>query len=211
MAEAVVCICKKLAMALGKVFLKISRASSSLRILMVSAKATISCARIFFSSSWTAALDAQFFSKSFKKALSSNKASEESPRSFFIDAISTPSRPTRSSFSSMAFDNAPTSFFLAFMRSSYVLTAASSVAIMSFWSAYISSFIDFKMPTISPLCGAYSLPCSLERKDNTSWWSSSKSAWLFDKKARKRLAALDCKKLAAMPCSRAPMPLTIAL
>merc|ERR1740117_2069082 len=63
MTSDVRCTCKKLEPAPGSVFLNKSSASSSFRILIVSAKATTSWARIFFSSSWMPVFSAQIFSK----------------------------------------------------------------------------------------------------------------------------------------------------
>mmetsp|Transcript_73644 Transcript_73644/g.213332 ORF Transcript_73644/g.213332 Transcript_73644/m.213332 type:complete len:230 (+) Transcript_73644:848-1537(+) len=112
MDEAVTRNCKKLAPGLGKVALKRSSASSSLSNLIVSASATVSCARILFSSSWTLALESQFFSMSARNALSCSKASTVSPRSFFIVEICTPNSADLWSFPSMDFDTAATSFSL---------------------------------------------------------------------------------------------------
>mmetsp|Transcript_59862 Transcript_59862/g.151623 ORF Transcript_59862/g.151623 Transcript_59862/m.151623 type:complete len:266 (-) Transcript_59862:742-1539(-) len=109
------CNCKKLAAELGNVFLNKSRASSSLRTLIVSAKATISWARIFLPSSWMALFFSQFFCKSTKKALSSTTDFDESLKSFFIVASCTPMSPTLLSFSSMDLVIAITSFLFASM------------------------------------------------------------------------------------------------
>mmetsp|Transcript_80044 Transcript_80044/g.203690 ORF Transcript_80044/g.203690 Transcript_80044/m.203690 type:complete len:200 (-) Transcript_80044:371-970(-) len=57
---------------LGRVFPKRSSASSSFRILMVSASAKVSSARVFFTTSYSASLDAQLLSKSDKNFLSSS-------------------------------------------------------------------------------------------------------------------------------------------
>mmetsp|Transcript_9127 Transcript_9127/g.24603 ORF Transcript_9127/g.24603 Transcript_9127/m.24603 type:complete len:200 (-) Transcript_9127:900-1499(-) len=57
---------------LGRVFPKISSASSSFRILMVSAIAKVSSARVFFTTSNSSVLVAQFLSKSAKNFLSSS-------------------------------------------------------------------------------------------------------------------------------------------
>mmetsp|Transcript_93783 Transcript_93783/g.252795 ORF Transcript_93783/g.252795 Transcript_93783/m.252795 type:complete len:200 (+) Transcript_93783:68-667(+) len=56
---------------LGKVVLKSSSASSSFKILMVSAIARVSSARVFFTTSYSAVLVAQFLSKSARNFLSS--------------------------------------------------------------------------------------------------------------------------------------------
>mmetsp|Transcript_16897 Transcript_16897/g.46663 ORF Transcript_16897/g.46663 Transcript_16897/m.46663 type:complete len:200 (-) Transcript_16897:442-1041(-) len=57
---------------LGKVVLKSSSASSSFKILMVSAIARVSSARVFFTTSYSASLLAQLLSKSARNFLSSS-------------------------------------------------------------------------------------------------------------------------------------------
>merc|ERR1719375_135760 len=74
-------ICTKL---LGNVFLNNSRASSSFRILMVSARATSSSDRILQISAHSFLFVAQFLSRSARNFLSSISPSCESVRSFFI-------------------------------------------------------------------------------------------------------------------------------
>mmetsp|Transcript_102993 Transcript_102993/g.296582 ORF Transcript_102993/g.296582 Transcript_102993/m.296582 type:complete len:231 (-) Transcript_102993:568-1260(-) len=118
MEAEVTCICTKLAVGLGSVFLKSSSASSSFKILIVSDRATTSWARTCFSSSWTLALESQFFSRSAATALSCSRVAAVSPRSFFMLAISTPTSATRASFVSIDCDNAATSFFLEATRPS---------------------------------------------------------------------------------------------
>mmetsp|Transcript_18949 Transcript_18949/g.40751 ORF Transcript_18949/g.40751 Transcript_18949/m.40751 type:complete len:256 (+) Transcript_18949:1398-2165(+) len=175
---------------------------------MVSANATSSSPRVLTSSSCVAFLVAQFFSKSAKNFLSSSRVSEVSPRSFFKVAISRPSAPERSSFASMAFESAATSFFFAAVSSSKDFTAASSVAMASFWEANISSLMVLRMPTISPLAGAYSE--SLERKERRVCRSSSSRSLLPATRRRKVDAAVVCKKLPLMPPSKAAMALSSA-
>mmetsp|Transcript_95096 Transcript_95096/g.264460 ORF Transcript_95096/g.264460 Transcript_95096/m.264460 type:complete len:244 (-) Transcript_95096:826-1557(-) len=86
--------CTKLALAaLGKVFLNSSSASSWLRTLMVSAKATSSSARVFLRSSHSAVFVSQFFSRSARNFWSSSKAASVSARSSFICTMATPISP----------------------------------------------------------------------------------------------------------------------
>mmetsp|Transcript_143712 Transcript_143712/g.364797 ORF Transcript_143712/g.364797 Transcript_143712/m.364797 type:complete len:223 (+) Transcript_143712:183-851(+) len=170
---------------------------------MVSANAVTSSARIFFSSSKTSSFEAQFFFKSAAKALSLTSDFAVSVLSLFISAISMLMSPNLSSFSMVAWVSARSSSFFARINSSYDLTAASSVAAISFKSWAISSSICLRMPTISPLAGAYSPLCSPDRNDNTSRRSPSSFSWFFTKKARNTPAKRVCKKLPAMPFSKA--------
>mmetsp|Transcript_75455 Transcript_75455/g.117962 ORF Transcript_75455/g.117962 Transcript_75455/m.117962 type:complete len:257 (+) Transcript_75455:796-1566(+) len=133
---------------LGKVFLNNSKASSSLRIFIVSARAKSSSFRVLTITSHSSALVLQFFSRSARNFLSSRRAAPVSPKSFFISTISTANSPARCIFSSMAFVNAFTSFVLAEMSSSYAFIAASSAAFSSAKSASISSCIVLRIPTI---------------------------------------------------------------
>merc|ERR1719276_377591 len=103
--------CMKLGLAPGKVFLKSSSASSSLRILIVSASAASSPVRYFTFSSKSFCFEAQFLSRSSKNLASSASPSAVSPKSFFISWISTPRSPTRVSFCSIMALRASTSFF----------------------------------------------------------------------------------------------------
>mmetsp|Transcript_23288 Transcript_23288/g.45236 ORF Transcript_23288/g.45236 Transcript_23288/m.45236 type:complete len:253 (+) Transcript_23288:277-1035(+) len=104
------CTCIRLA-ALGNVFLKSSKASSSFRTLMVSASAASSSARVFTMTSHSFFFVSQFLPKFAINSLSAMRASSVSPRSFFIWAISTPKAPTLSNLVSICFVNAATSFF----------------------------------------------------------------------------------------------------
>mmetsp|Transcript_78993 Transcript_78993/g.198508 ORF Transcript_78993/g.198508 Transcript_78993/m.198508 type:complete len:206 (-) Transcript_78993:919-1536(-) len=79
--DAVFSICTKLEPALGNVFLKRSSASSSFRILMVSAMATSSSARVFERSSHSDVLVLQLESSSFKYFWSARRAASVSSRS----------------------------------------------------------------------------------------------------------------------------------
>mmetsp|Transcript_30451 Transcript_30451/g.87850 ORF Transcript_30451/g.87850 Transcript_30451/m.87850 type:complete len:369 (+) Transcript_30451:521-1627(+) len=207
MAALVTWTCMKLALELGKVLLNNSSASSSLRILIVSAKATISCARIFCSSSCTAFLEPQFFSRSARNFLSSSRPSATSSRSFFMAAMETPNSAILSSFSSMDLDSAAISFFLDAISPSKDFTDSSSAVFISLMSAFISSPICFKMPITSPLIGAY--PSPPERKAMISSRSASIMSLLFTS-ARKVLAAEVCRNAPAAPFSRAPTALATA-
>merc|ERR1719510_2827627 len=92
-------VCTKLAaLALGKVFLKRSKASSSLRTLIVSANATNSSARVLDLSSHSAVFVAQLFSRFAKNSLSAISAASVSVKSSFISTISMPSSPICLSF-----------------------------------------------------------------------------------------------------------------
>mmetsp|Transcript_45763 Transcript_45763/g.83833 ORF Transcript_45763/g.83833 Transcript_45763/m.83833 type:complete len:263 (-) Transcript_45763:733-1521(-) len=98
---------------LGNVFLKSSKASSSFKILIVSAMATFSSALIFSISSHSLSFEAQFSSMSAKNFLSSAKASSVSPISLAMLAMSTPNLPTRADLSSIAAVCAAISFSFA--------------------------------------------------------------------------------------------------
>mmetsp|Transcript_105793 Transcript_105793/g.257020 ORF Transcript_105793/g.257020 Transcript_105793/m.257020 type:complete len:212 (+) Transcript_105793:840-1475(+) len=87
---------------LGSVFLKSSRESSSLRILMVSARATSSSERVFCTTSHSAFFFSQFLSRSAKNFLSSSNDFVVSSKSSFKASISKPVCPLRSSLDSMA-------------------------------------------------------------------------------------------------------------
>mmetsp|Transcript_25631 Transcript_25631/g.59645 ORF Transcript_25631/g.59645 Transcript_25631/m.59645 type:complete len:230 (-) Transcript_25631:837-1526(-) len=93
-AAALSATCTKLAEALGKVFLKSSSASSSLRTLMVSDRVTSSSALVLTRSSHSAVLVEQLFSKLALNSLSARRASSVSVRSFFNCSIFTPRSPT---------------------------------------------------------------------------------------------------------------------
>mmetsp|Transcript_158220 Transcript_158220/g.274798 ORF Transcript_158220/g.274798 Transcript_158220/m.274798 type:complete len:201 (+) Transcript_158220:1044-1646(+) len=143
------------ALAPGSVFLKSSKASSSFKILIVSANATCSSARTFMFASCSSFFVAQSVSKSARNFWSSAKAFSVSLKSPFICTISTPSSPTRTVFVSMAAVRAAISFSLAAISSSYALIDAASAASASASPFAIVSFICFRMPVISPPCGAY--------------------------------------------------------
>mmetsp|Transcript_11794 Transcript_11794/g.35290 ORF Transcript_11794/g.35290 Transcript_11794/m.35290 type:complete len:254 (-) Transcript_11794:780-1541(-) len=115
---AVVRTSTKLAAALGRVFLKSSRASSSLRSLMVSANARSSSPRVFSLISHSFFFFAQLSSRLARNSLSAISASSVSPRSPCICTTETPSSPTRSIFVSMAAESTLISFFFAAISSS---------------------------------------------------------------------------------------------
>mmetsp|Transcript_57430 Transcript_57430/g.170910 ORF Transcript_57430/g.170910 Transcript_57430/m.170910 type:complete len:288 (-) Transcript_57430:456-1319(-) len=144
---AVTSSCTKLA-ALGKVFLKSSRASSSFKTLMVSASATSSSARVFERSSHSLSFLAQLASRFPRNFLSSARVAWVSSRSSFICTTSTPTSPICSDLVSMDCVSAPTSLVLAAMSSSKDLIAASSVAVASARPLAIVSPICFRIPVI---------------------------------------------------------------
>mmetsp|Transcript_25624 Transcript_25624/g.65117 ORF Transcript_25624/g.65117 Transcript_25624/m.65117 type:complete len:252 (-) Transcript_25624:562-1317(-) len=117
-AEAETWICMKLALALGKVFLKRSKAESSLRTLIVSPMATSSSARVFLTASHSAAFVEQPASNSALNFWSCASVSFVSSRSPATAAISTPRVPTRSILSSICCCNMDSSLFLATMSPS---------------------------------------------------------------------------------------------
>mmetsp|Transcript_50532 Transcript_50532/g.117978 ORF Transcript_50532/g.117978 Transcript_50532/m.117978 type:complete len:244 (+) Transcript_50532:732-1463(+) len=90
-------------LALGSVFLNNSKASSSLRILMVSAIAASSFCRNSVISFHSAAFSSQDFKVSSANFLSSMSAFSVSERSACMVAICTPALPTRIVLSSIAF------------------------------------------------------------------------------------------------------------
>mmetsp|Transcript_14825 Transcript_14825/g.33355 ORF Transcript_14825/g.33355 Transcript_14825/m.33355 type:complete len:351 (-) Transcript_14825:375-1427(-) len=196
----VTCTCTKLLAGLGSVFLKSSSASSSLRILMVSASASFSSARFFSIASHSLSLVAQFSSMSAKNFWSSAKASSVSSKSLVFSAISTPNLPTRAVFSSIAFVCAANSFSFAAFSSAWFFWAASSASVISAKSFSISSFITFKMPTICPL--AYPLLEPWSRKDMSM--SRSALAKFAEFTARRRTACAE------PVCKKEPMPVEIA-
>mmetsp|Transcript_93837 Transcript_93837/g.261240 ORF Transcript_93837/g.261240 Transcript_93837/m.261240 type:complete len:255 (+) Transcript_93837:893-1657(+) len=147
------CTCRKLA-ALGSVFLNSSSASSSLRTLMVSASATSSSARVFDRSSHSAAFVAQLLSRFAKNFLSSARVASVSALSSFMRTSSTPVSPICVVFASTVSVRADVSFVLAAIKESYALIAAVSAALASARPLDMVSPICFKIPMISPLCGA---------------------------------------------------------
>mmetsp|Transcript_98088 Transcript_98088/g.259057 ORF Transcript_98088/g.259057 Transcript_98088/m.259057 type:complete len:235 (+) Transcript_98088:680-1384(+) len=116
--KAVTRSCTKLVPVLGNAFLKRSKASSSLRTLMVSAKATSSSARVFWRNSHSCVLVLHDDSSSALSFWFSMRAASVSDKSFFISTMDTPSSPICAVFSSMVFDSAAISFFLATISAS---------------------------------------------------------------------------------------------
>mmetsp|Transcript_61865 Transcript_61865/g.191696 ORF Transcript_61865/g.191696 Transcript_61865/m.191696 type:complete len:234 (+) Transcript_61865:854-1555(+) len=109
---------RKLALALGRVFLKRSSASSSLMTLIVSASATSSSERVFDLSSHSAVFVAQLSFKFPRNFWSSARAASVSLRSSFMLTICTPSSPICLVLLSTDAVSATTSFFLAAISSS---------------------------------------------------------------------------------------------
>mmetsp|Transcript_23525 Transcript_23525/g.65138 ORF Transcript_23525/g.65138 Transcript_23525/m.65138 type:complete len:205 (+) Transcript_23525:71-685(+) len=147
------CTCTKLA-APGSVCLKSSRASSSLSTLMVSARVTNSSALVFERSSHSAAFVAQLLSRPAKNFLSSARVASVSARSSFMRTRATPVSPICVVFDSIDEVRAAVSFDLACINASNALIAASSAALASARPLDMVSPICFKIPMISPLCGA---------------------------------------------------------
>mmetsp|Transcript_67806 Transcript_67806/g.180457 ORF Transcript_67806/g.180457 Transcript_67806/m.180457 type:complete len:298 (-) Transcript_67806:113-1006(-) len=139
---------------LGKVDLKSSRDSSSLKILMVSAIATNSSERVLDRSSHSAFLVAHPCARSARNFLSSIMALVVSSKSSFRLSISTPTCPTRPSLDSIAAVLDLTSLVFAAARASKSVAAFSSAAVMSARPFSMVSFICSMMPTIWPLRGA---------------------------------------------------------
>mmetsp|Transcript_102391 Transcript_102391/g.320147 ORF Transcript_102391/g.320147 Transcript_102391/m.320147 type:complete len:259 (-) Transcript_102391:252-1028(-) len=108
----------KLALVLGSVFLKSSRASSSFRTLMVSARATNSSARVFDRSSHSAVFVSQLPFSSARNFVSSAREACVSERSDFMFTICTPSSPICVVLLSMDAVSAAVSFVLAAISSS---------------------------------------------------------------------------------------------
>mmetsp|Transcript_44553 Transcript_44553/g.111935 ORF Transcript_44553/g.111935 Transcript_44553/m.111935 type:complete len:252 (-) Transcript_44553:757-1512(-) len=116
--EAETLTCTKLALALGKVFLNNSKASSSFKTLMVSASASSSSDLVFFTSSHSLVLVSQPASSSFLNFSSSPSASCVSTKSLFMEVMATPRSPMRAISSSTCPCKALSSFFLAAMSPS---------------------------------------------------------------------------------------------
>mmetsp|Transcript_107924 Transcript_107924/g.281744 ORF Transcript_107924/g.281744 Transcript_107924/m.281744 type:complete len:243 (+) Transcript_107924:371-1099(+) len=140
--------------ALGNVFVNKSSASSSFRILMVSAMASSSSVRILVRSSCSCFFVAQPLLSSARKALSSARVLAVSSLSSFMLAISRPSSPEASSFCSIAVVSASISAVLAAISASKTDTAFSSEAWASLRSFSMVSCICCRMPEICPACGA---------------------------------------------------------
>mmetsp|Transcript_1695 Transcript_1695/g.4549 ORF Transcript_1695/g.4549 Transcript_1695/m.4549 type:complete len:208 (-) Transcript_1695:794-1417(-) len=111
-------ISTKLALAPGSVFLNNSRASSSLRILMVSASASSSSARTLQRASHSASLVAQPFFSSARYWVSSSSVSLVSSRSLASSLSITFTSPRRVISSSICAVSVFTSFVLAAIISS---------------------------------------------------------------------------------------------
>mmetsp|Transcript_21624 Transcript_21624/g.37072 ORF Transcript_21624/g.37072 Transcript_21624/m.37072 type:complete len:347 (+) Transcript_21624:767-1807(+) len=204
-----VCTCMKL-LAAGNVFLKSSRASSSLSILIVSVKATSSALDIFLNSSHSLVFAAQFSSKFAKKAWSSAKLSLVFSRSFSCCAIATPNSPISTLFVSMDLVREAISFFFAATRPSKSATDVFSASVMSASSASISSLMVLRMPTISPLLGTYPFWWPAMRKDVRRSRSEG-LILMLDMVRRRRVEAPDvCRKAPAMPDSIAGIALLSA-
>mmetsp|Transcript_25628 Transcript_25628/g.65129 ORF Transcript_25628/g.65129 Transcript_25628/m.65129 type:complete len:227 (+) Transcript_25628:347-1027(+) len=112
------CTCTKLELAPGKVFLKRSRASSSLRTLIVSARATNSSLRVILIASHSEVLVPQLDFNSSWNFWSAESAFFVSSMSLAISEVSTPRRPMCSISLSSCTCRVPTSFFLAAMSAS---------------------------------------------------------------------------------------------
>mmetsp|Transcript_14841 Transcript_14841/g.39594 ORF Transcript_14841/g.39594 Transcript_14841/m.39594 type:complete len:223 (+) Transcript_14841:790-1458(+) len=110
--------CSCISVGVGRVFLKSSKASSSLRILMVSARARSSSVRVFERSSHSAVFVSQPFSSSAKNFLSASRAFAVSSKSSFMLTISTASSPEAESFDSISVVRASISAVLAALKAS---------------------------------------------------------------------------------------------
>mmetsp|Transcript_13306 Transcript_13306/g.36006 ORF Transcript_13306/g.36006 Transcript_13306/m.36006 type:complete len:264 (+) Transcript_13306:900-1691(+) len=155
MAFELTWICTKLlALADGRVFLKSSSASSSLRVLIVSEIASSSSLRVFCLSAHSADLVEQPFSSSFANAWSSVRESAVSAKSAFISTTATLSSPIFLVLDSMEDVSASSSLFLATIRLSYVLMASFSCSVASARFFSMVSPICLRIPTICPLAGA---------------------------------------------------------
>mmetsp|Transcript_98424 Transcript_98424/g.195187 ORF Transcript_98424/g.195187 Transcript_98424/m.195187 type:complete len:267 (+) Transcript_98424:682-1482(+) len=152
-AAVVSVICMKLASAPGSVFLNKSSASSLLRSLIVSARATSSSCRVF----WISAHSLFFFPhpspSSSRNLLSSPNDCCVSSRSFSLLAILRASMPRRPCCFSICAWSVSDSLVFAAISASYVFTESASVADESSRSFCISSFICLRMPRICPLWG----------------------------------------------------------
>mmetsp|Transcript_19696 Transcript_19696/g.52245 ORF Transcript_19696/g.52245 Transcript_19696/m.52245 type:complete len:274 (-) Transcript_19696:651-1472(-) len=143
--------CSRLALGAGSVFLKSSRASSSFKILIVSARARSSSLRVFTRASYSASFVEHPAFRSASSFLSSRRLPAASSRSAFICTMDTPSSPTRASFCSMEAVSTPISFFFAATSASCSLTAAASASSAAFSDFMKSSPICFSIPVTSPL------------------------------------------------------------
>mmetsp|Transcript_76800 Transcript_76800/g.132864 ORF Transcript_76800/g.132864 Transcript_76800/m.132864 type:complete len:445 (+) Transcript_76800:503-1837(+) len=191
---------KEEALALGRVFLNKSNASSSFKILIVSATATSSWLRVFWISSHSAAFVAQSDSRLARNFWSAMSAASVSLKSPFIVAISTPSSPTAVVFDSIVLVRAAISFFFAATRASKVAMAEDSSLVMPAKDADISSSNCFKRPTISALPGTSSEFASPpDRKDRSSCLSDSIMSCFASMAFNTNLAELLCKNKPVAP------------
>mmetsp|Transcript_33677 Transcript_33677/g.76327 ORF Transcript_33677/g.76327 Transcript_33677/m.76327 type:complete len:200 (+) Transcript_33677:901-1500(+) len=139
---------------LGRVFLNKFRESSSFRILMVSASARSSPARVICTASHSFCFFLQELSRFAMNFLSACKDAEESLKSPFRVTTSTPTSPERASFAWMASVPAAISRAFAAERDSKSALAFSSDAVASTRAFSMVSFICDMMPRIWPLEGA---------------------------------------------------------
>mmetsp|Transcript_33665 Transcript_33665/g.88160 ORF Transcript_33665/g.88160 Transcript_33665/m.88160 type:complete len:402 (+) Transcript_33665:791-1996(+) len=194
----------------GRVFLKRSRASSSLRSLMTSARARSSSERVLLRSSHSPVFVEQPFSSSARNCWSSARDSCVSARSFCISTMATPSSPIRRVLVSTDSVQALISFVLAFTSSSKVAMAFSSVSVASAKDLDMSSESCLRMPVICPLWGAYSPDWPPERNARIACLSSSSMSAREVASLFKRCARSVCSREPAMPFSRAATALLMA-
>mmetsp|Transcript_125118 Transcript_125118/g.339802 ORF Transcript_125118/g.339802 Transcript_125118/m.339802 type:complete len:413 (-) Transcript_125118:256-1494(-) len=202
--------CRRLALGAGSVFLNNSRASSSLRSLMTSARARSSSERVLLRSSHSPVFVEQPFSSSARNCWSSARDSCVSARSFCISTMATPSSPIRRVLVSTDSVQALISFVLAFTSSSKVAMAFSSVSVASAKDLDMSSESCLRMPVICPLWGAYSPDWPPERNARIACLSSSSMSAREVASLFKRCARSVCSREPAMPFSRAATALLMA-
>mmetsp|Transcript_56547 Transcript_56547/g.112450 ORF Transcript_56547/g.112450 Transcript_56547/m.112450 type:complete len:218 (-) Transcript_56547:470-1123(-) len=184
----------------GNVFLNKSRASSSFRILIVSPIANISSARTLHRWFHSSSFVEQLFAISAKNTWFSPSAFLVSSRSSFNSTISRPSSAHRSVFDSIAFVFASSSLFFAAMRRSKSFTAFSSAAVMSANSFSMVSKSCFRIPTMSPLLGAYPVPCA-KKADNMSRSAELMSLLMASCCKAMRVDERVCRNFPAIPLS----------
>mmetsp|Transcript_19773 Transcript_19773/g.57361 ORF Transcript_19773/g.57361 Transcript_19773/m.57361 type:complete len:356 (+) Transcript_19773:187-1254(+) len=190
-------ICSRLE--LGRAFLKRSRASSSLSMRMAAATAASSWDLI-----WDRFSHSDFRFKhddvtSAKNFLSCASDSLVSSRSALVDAISTPTSPSRRSFASMATVLAAICFCLAAPSASKSLMLCCSSAVISTRDFCMSSLSCLRIPMIWLV--------STEPCDRNDASASRSSEPMSESTARRRSAAAPevCRKLPAVPSSSAAM------
>mmetsp|Transcript_18589 Transcript_18589/g.48909 ORF Transcript_18589/g.48909 Transcript_18589/m.48909 type:complete len:411 (+) Transcript_18589:1121-2353(+) len=191
----------------GMAFLNKSKASSSLRTLMVSARAMSSSALVFTISSHSPPRLPQSVSKVCRKAASSLRVFLESSRSSAAPTSSMPTSPRRAVFVSTADLRAAISFSLASMRASYCFLDSTSAVVASSKSFSMSSFIVLMMPRISIVDEgtSSSSPCPCRNTDSESRSASLRSA--SGSILRSAEATGVCKKEPSRPFERAPTAL----